>query len=166
MTRCNIPVLPKAEPLTEDDFRKNWLCVLSRLCREHGDSKVALWLGVSERHLRNVKTGSSLPSADKIWNLLAYDKSAHDELDGAYGVKNVSSDAICTSDPMTLDMIAVAHEVAEHESPLSDGGAATTIHELVKKDEARLRRVHRVIGTWLHRLDDLRGVARIGERAA
>lgn len=151
-------IVPNVQPLTEQDFRSNWLVTLARLCRHHGDGKVAMWLGVSERHLRNLKAGNSLPSADKMWNLLAHDPSAHDELDAAYGVKNVSSDSVCASDPLTLDMIAVAHEVAASEAPDSPGGVSVTDHELLGKDEARLRRVHRTLGTWLSRLDRIRGV--------
>lgn len=154
-------VFPKSEPLTEADFRANWLITVARLCRAHGDAKVALWLGVTERHLRSVKCGVSMPTADKIWNLLHYDNSAHDELDGGYGYKNVASDSVCCSDPLTLDIIALAHEVAEHEAPESHGGKATTDHELRLKDEGRLRRVHHILGTWLARLDELRGVVRI-----
>lgn len=149
-------VLPKPTPLTEEQFRNSWLQALSRLCRTHGDGKVALWLGVTERHLRTVKKGDSLPSADKLWNLLAYDQSAHDEMDSEYGLKNVGSDAVCTSDPLTLDMIALAHETAEDERFDSPGGVAVTDHELLEKDEARLRRVHRTLGSWLHRLEELR----------
>lgn len=158
MTQRSNTIVPNREPLTEASFRSNWLVTLSRLCREHGDGKVALWLGVSERHLRNLKGGTSLPSADKIWNLLAFDQSAHDELDGSYGVKNVATDSVCTSDPLTLDMIALALEVAEHEAPDSPGGVAVTEHELRKKNEARLRKVYSTIGTWLHRIDQMRGV--------
>lgn len=166
MTHRSNNVVPVVQPLTEEEFQLNWLATVSRLCLLHGDGKVAQWLGVSLRHLRNVKAGTSMPTADKVWNLLAYDQSAHDELDGAYGVKNVDANSVCTTDPMTLDMIAVAHEVAEHENPQSHGGVNTTDHELRQKDEARLRRVHRVVGTWLHRLDAMRGVARFPDRAA
>ena len=150
-------VLPNMRPLTESDFRSNWLVTLARLCRTHGDDNVALWLGVSERHLRNVKAGTSLPSADKLWNLLAHDASAHDELDAAFGLKNVSSDSVCTSDPMTIDMISVAQEVAVSEAPDSPGGKVITDHELLKKNEARLRRVYRTVGGWIDRLDRMRG---------
>ncbi|MBH0112737.1 hypothetical protein I5E68_07200 [Novosphingobium sp. YJ-S2-02] len=166
MTQRSNNVFPNRTPLTEEQFRSNWLVTLARLCREHGDSQVALWLGVSERHLRNLKTGLSLPSADKVWNLLAFDQSAHDEIDAAYGVKNVPVDSVCSSDPLTLDMIALAHEVAEHEAPDSHGGIAVTDHELRLKDERRLRKVHQTLGTWLARLDAMRGVVTIGGRAA
>lgn len=166
MTQSN--VLPNAQPLTEQQFRDNWLVALARLCREHGDDRVALWLGVTQRHLRNLKSGVSLPAADKIWNLLAYDRTAHDEIDGAYGEKKVPANHVCTSDPLTLDMITVAQEVAEHESPDSHGGVATTDHELRQKDEARLRKVHRTLSSWLKRLDEMRGVVSLpieGKRA-
>ena len=43
----DITVVPNRTPLTEDDFRANWVVTLARLCRDHGDAKVALWLGVS-----------------------------------------------------------------------------------------------------------------------
>jgi len=153
MQRSN--VVPKPQPLTEEQFKSTWLQTLARLCRHHGDAQVALWLGVSIRHLSNIKAGS-LPTADKIWNLLAHDDSAHDELDGEFGVKNVKRDAVCTSDPLTLDMIALAHETAEAEAPDSPGGAATTDHELLAKDEARLRKIYRALGTWLHRIEEMR----------
>jgi hypothetical protein len=157
MSLCSNQVVPKVAPLTEEQFRLNWLATLSRLCQHHGDGQVALWLGVSVRHLRNLKGGNSMPTADKIWNLLAYDQSAHDELDGAYGVKNVASDSVCSSDPLTLEIIALAHEVAEHEAPSSHGGVLVTDHELRDKNESRLRKVHACVGTWLHRLDKMRG---------
>lgn len=149
-------VVPRVQPLTEEQFRSKWLCSLARLCDLHGDAQVALWLGVGERHLRNLKAGNSLPSPDKIWNLLAYDDSAHDELDGAYELKNVGKNAVCTSDPLTLDMIALAHETAEAEHPDSPGGVAHTDHELLLKDEARLRKIYRTLGTWLQRIEEIR----------
>lgn len=90
--------------------------------------------------------------------LLAHDSSAHDELDAAFGAKNVPSASVCTTDPLTLDMIAVSHEVAQHEAPASHGGTATTLHEIRQKDEPRLRRVHRTLGHWLDMLDQARGV--------
>lgn len=151
-------VVPQSQPRTEAQFRATWLVTLARLCQLHGDDQVALWLGVSERHLRNVKAGASMPTADKLWNLLAHDDSAHDELDSMFGVKNVPSASACTTDPLTLDMIAVAHEVAEHERHDSHGGQTTTDHEIRQKDEARLRRVHRTLGFWLSRLDAVRGI--------
>lgn len=157
-------VVPSYRPLSEADFRNTWLTTLARLCREHGDSNVAMWLGVSERHLRNIKAGDSVPAPFRLWNLLAHDQSAHDELDKEYGLKNVNKDATCTTDPLTLDMIALAHETAQDESHDSPGGIVVTDHELLKKDEARLRKVHRVIGGWLDRLDHIRRPRVVGGR--
>jgi hypothetical protein len=150
-------VVPQAQPLTEEQFGATFRQMLNRLIRQHGEATVAMWMGVSVRHLgTNVLRGSSLPSADKIWNLLAHDTSAHDELDDEFGLKNVHKSAVCVTDPLTRDMIALAHETAEHEAPDSPGGEAVTDHELLDKDEARLRRVYQRLGTWLHRIDTLR----------
>jgi hypothetical protein len=149
--------LPNVAPQTEESFRNSWLSALSHLCKTHGDERVALWLGIGVPHLRkNIKSGTSLPTADKIWNLLAYDQSAHDELDKLYGLKNVGLDAVCSTDPLTLDMIELAAETAQDESLDSPGGQIVTDHELLEKDEARLRRVHRTVGGWLNRIEALR----------
>ena len=157
MPTPNNSVVPTNRPLTEELFRATFGMMLNRLIRQHGEATVAMWLGVSVRHLgTNVLRGTSLPTADKLWNLLVYDKTAHDELDGEYGLRNVDKDAVCATDPLTLDMIALAHETAEDESPDSPGGRLVTDHELLGKDEARLRRVHRTIGTWLGRMEALR----------
>lgn len=155
------PVVPGMAPLTEPEFRNNWLMTLARLCRLHGDAKVAMWLGVSERHLRNLKGGASMPTADKIFNLLVHDRSSLDELLAGFHLKSVPQAAVCTVDPLTLDMIAVAHEVAKSESPDSPGGVTVTDHELLGKDEARLRRVARTLNHWVDRLDRIRGVVTI-----
>jgi hypothetical protein len=150
---------------TETEFRDTWLVTLARLCREHGDGQVAMWLGVSERHLRNIKAGDSMPAPFRLWNLLALDPSAHDELDALFDLKNVAKDAVCSSDPLTLDMIALAHETAQDESPDSPGGKVVTDHELLGKDEARLRKVYRTIGGWLNRLEEMRRPRVVGGKA-
>lgn len=154
MSQCNI--VPAVQPATETQFRNAWLVSLARLCAKHGDDKVAQWLGISERHLRNVRSGTSLPSADKLWGLLAHDDTAHDEMDALYGLKHVPIDALCTTDPMTRDLIALANEVAESEDPASPGGVAVTNHELLAKDEHRMRRIHNTLGVWLDRISNMR----------
>lgn len=150
------PVVPNFQPRTEDDFRDTWLLTLARLCREHGDSRVALWLGVSERHLRNIKAGDSIPAPFRLWNLLAHDQSAHDELDGDFGLKNVDRDAVCASDPLTLSLITLARDVAEAEAPDSPGAQRVVDEELRKMDESLIRKVNRVTSTWLDRLAEMR----------
>jgi hypothetical protein len=159
MTQRN-NVVPHVQPLTEEQFRAKLLLSLARMIDAHGEAQVALWLGVSVRHLgTNVLRGPSLPTADKLWNLLAYDPTAHDEIDGAYDAKNVHKDSHCSTDPLTRDMIALAHETAEDEAPDSPGGVKVTDHELLDKDEARLRRVYRTLGGWLARIEKLRAPA-------
>ena len=157
-------VVPRSAPATETAFRNAWLQSLARLCAKHGDDKVALWLGISERHLRNVRSGTSLPSADKLWGLLAYDDTAHDEMDALYGLRHVPIDALCSTDPLTRDLIALANEVAQSEDVNSPGGIAVTDHELLEKDEHRMRRVHNTLGVWLDRISDMRRPRAVGGR--
>lgn len=156
MADAHSNVVPPAQPLTEAEFRNAWLQSLARLCAAHGDGRVALALGVSERHLRNLKSGASLPSPDRIWNLLALDPSAHDEMDARYQAKNSPIDALCSTDPLTRDIIALANEVAQSEDPSSPGGVVVTDHELLDKDEHRMRRIHNTLGGWLKRIEAMR----------
>ena len=149
-------VVPNHKPQSETAFRNAWLVTLARMCAKHGDDQVALWLGISERHLRNVRSGSSLPSADKLWNLLAYDATAHDEMDALYGFRTVPLDALCSTDPLTRDLIALANEVAQSEDVNSPGGITVTDHELLQKDEHRMRRVYNTLGVWLDRISAMR----------
>ena len=149
-------VVPNHKPQSETAFRNAWLVTLAGMCAKHGDDQVALWLGISERHLRNVRSGSSLPSADKLWNLLAYDATAHDEMDALYGFRTVPLDALCSTDPLTRDLIALANEVAQSEDIESPGGVTVTDHELLQKDEHRMRRVYNTLGVWLDRISAMR----------
>lgn len=165
MTERRNTVVPKVQPKTEQSFKDAWLMALGRLCKEHGEDQVALWLGVGKNYLQQkIRSGISLPTADKIWNLLAYDQSAHDELDGEYGLKNVGADDVCASDPLTLSLITLARDVAEAEAPDSPGGHTVTDHELLGMDEGLLRKVHRVTGTWLERLEEMRRPRVVGGR--
>lgn len=157
-------IVPHVQPLTESGFRNTWLVTLARMCAKHGDDKAAQWLGVSERHLRNLKSGSSMPSPDKVWNLLAHDDTAHDELDAAFGMKKVPADALCSTDPLTRDLIALANEVAQSEDPDSPGGIVVTDHELLQKDEHRMRRIHNTLGVWLDRISAMRRPRAVGGR--
>lgn len=156
-------VVPKAKPLTEEQFKATFLQTLNRLIRHHGEATVAMWLGVSVRHMGNIQKGS-LPSADKIWNLLAHDESAHDELDGEFGHRNVAKDAVCSNDPLTLALITVARDVAEAEAPDSPGGIGVVDDEIRRMDEPLLRKINRVTGTWLDRLEAMRRPRAVGGR--
>lgn len=150
-------VLPNSTPPTETDYRNAWLTTVARLCSAHGEDRVAQWLGVSVRHLqRNIRSGTSLPTPDKLWGLLSYDATAHDEMDALYGFRTVPLDALCSTDPLTRDLIALANEVAQSEDPESPGGVKVTDHELLLKDEHRMRRVYNTLGVWLDRISAMR----------
>lgn len=145
-------VVPQIRPLTEEKFHAAFLQSLSRLIGRHGEGEVALWLGVCRKQLRNIK-GGALPTADKIWNLLAHDPTAHDEIDRKYGARKVPHNAVCSSDPVAARMAAVLTKAIEAESPGSDGGPIVTLKEIRLMDEEAMRLVHRTLGGWLGRLE-------------
>lgn len=157
-------VVRKIEALDEDEFHRHFMVILGRLIGTHGQAKVAQALGyTSKRQLANLTNGS-LPTLRGFYNLLTLEDTAHDEIDKAYGQKKVGIDVVCSTDPLTLEMIALAHETAEDESDDSPGGTVITDHELLGKDEARLRRVYRTIGGWLDRIEHLRRPRVVGGR--
>lgn len=148
-------VVQKIEPLTEDCFHAVFLQALSRMIATHGEGRVALWLGVSSRQLRYIK-GGALPTADKIWNLLAHDESAHDEIDRKYGARKVPTSAVCSTDPIAVRMAALLTRAIEAELPDSPGGQEVVLSEILKMDEATMRAVHRRLGGWIDRIDEHR----------
>lgn len=157
-------VVRKISALDEDEFHRAFMGMLGRLIKDHGAAKVSDALGyTSKRQLANLTNGS-LPTLRGFYNLLTLEETAHDEVDKAYGQKKVAQGAVCTSDPLTLSLITLARDVAEAEAPDSPGGHSVTDCELRKMDESLVRKIHRVTGTWLHRLDEIRRPRVVGGR--
>jgi len=148
-------VVRNIEPMDEDEFHGHFMALLGRLIRNHGASKVAQALGYSsKRQLANLTNGS-LPSLRGYYNLLALEPTAHDEIDRAFGQQKVPDSAQCTTDPLTLDLITLARDVAQAESDKSHGEQSVTDKELRAMDENLIRKVHRVTGSWLDRLETM-----------
>lgn len=86
MAEARNTVVPQIVPVDEEKFRGAFKRLLHRLAAAHGDARVALALGVSERQLRNIFNGS-MPGLHGVWNLLALDPTALDEIAGLYGMR-------------------------------------------------------------------------------
>lgn len=157
-------VVPNIAALDEDEFHGHFMAMLGRMIRDHGPAKVAQSLGyTTKRQLANLTNGS-LPNLRAFYNLLALDETAHDEIDKAYHQKKVARSAVCSSDPLTLALITLARDVAEAEAPDSPGRQAVTDGELRDMDESLLRKVHRVTGTFIDRLEAMRRPRVVGGR--
>ena len=149
-------VVREVRALDEDEFHREFMIMLGRLIGTHGPAKVAHALGyTSKRQLGNLTNGS-LPTLRGFYNLLTLEDTAHDEVDKAYRAKKVAEGSVCASDPLTLSLITLARDVAAAEAPDSPGEHAVTDSELRKMDEGLIRKVHRVTGTWLTRLEEIR----------
>ncbi|MGK2908769.1 MAG: hypothetical protein ACSLE1_03070 [Sphingobium sp.] len=149
-------VVPNISPLDEDEFHGHFMAMLGRLMRDHGAAKVAQALGyTTKRQLANLTTGS-LPTLRGYYNLLALEKTAHAEVDKAYGQQKVDLEAVCSTEPLTFALICLAKDVAEAEDPSSPGGVAVYDSELRDMDEALVRKINRVTGTWIERLEAMR----------
>lgn len=148
-------VLPQIEPLTEDDFHAVLLVCLGNLYRRHGQARVAEWLGVSKRHLRNIEAGTA-PAPHRLFNMLCHDPEALDPIDREYGTRRVSRDAVCTSDPVASRMAALLAHIITIEHEHSDGGADATMNELLSLPVDDLRTIARVTAGWVERIDAYR----------
>lgn len=158
-------VVHKIAALDEDEFHGHFMAMLGRLIQRHGAAKVSQALGyTSKRQLGNLTNGS-LPTLRGYYNLLTLEDTAHDEVDKAYGQKKVSEGAVCASDPLTLALITLARDVAQAEAPDSPGQHHVTDGELRAMDESLIRKVHRVTGTWLDRLEAMRRPRVVGGQA-
>lgn len=158
-------VVREIRALDEDEFHGHFMALLGRLIQKHGQAKVAHALGYSsKRQLANLTNGS-LPSLRAFYNLLVLEETAHDEIDKAYNQRKVAAGAVCSTDPLTLSLITLARDVAEAEAPDSPGGHNVTDTELRGMDESLIRKVSRVTGTWLERLEEMRRPRVVGGRA-
>lgn len=145
-------VLPRREPLTEEEFHNAMMVALSRMYQKHGKPRVAEWLGVSVRHLQNI-AGGSLPAPHRIFNLIARDTDALDAIDREYGTRRVPRDAVCSSDPVSTKLAMLLTRTIDIEHPDSDGGTDATLNELLKLPEDVLRAVAAKTTGWVERID-------------
>lgn len=76
-------VVPDCTAVGEDKFHAQMMLGVSRMIAAHGRDKVALALGVSPRQLGNLANGS-FPAPHRLWNLLALDPTALDDIARLY----------------------------------------------------------------------------------
>lgn len=111
-------VVPQIAPVDEEKFRHAFKRLLHRLAAAHGDARLALALGVSERQLRNIFAGS-IPGVHGVWNLLALDPTALDEIADLYGMRVTPARAEPGKD---FDTIArLANCAGQYVSVMADG---------------------------------------------
>lgn len=145
-------VVPKREPLTEEEFHNAMMVALTRLYQKHGKARVAEWLGVSVRQLANIAAGS-LPAPHRLQNLVIHDPDALDPIDREYGIRRVPRDAVCSSDPVSTKLAMLLTRTIDIEHPASDGGTDATLAELLDLPDDVLRAVAHKFNGWVARID-------------
>jgi len=148
----------KIEPLPKHRVAASIAAGWARIVRTKGKGSFADRLGTTERTVENALAGKTLPEAHTIFNSLAADKTALDELFEEYGVRLVDKDAVCDTDNlgMLLAQLHVWLEKARH--PDSPGGAKI-VHTEMLEGEMLLRSTYTEIGRFLEECASLRRAA-------
>jgi len=146
--------VPETSPVNEDEFRDAMIAGLARAQRSVGARALAYIMDVTTKQLGNIFAGSST-NAKRLWDALAADPTALDDIASAYGRKIVAADSVTDAEIGTLPIAALLAKVAEAESPDSPGGVAKTHKELLAM-EADIRAVHHLTGNWIERISSIR----------
>ena len=147
-------VRPPVALLTDDDVRETVRNVLLPLCSDHGPTRVARSLGLSEhgeKTIRRARDEQTTLCLDTAVNLLSLDPHALDGFLAHFGRRSVPSDAVCTSDPLPA-MTGAVHKLVLASAPTSEDGAALSRAELLDA-KPDIRSAFDALGTLLSRIE-------------
>lgn len=145
-------VLPKKQDIPEADFHRAKLAGLERAEKAVGGEKVlADVMRLTRRQLGNIKRGGST-HPQRIWDALAADRTALDDIAALYDVQVVARNAEALDKPATLSLAQLLTEIAKAESPDSDGGTRKTHRELIGM-ETLIREVHALTAGWIEQIN-------------
>jgi hypothetical protein len=142
-------VSPISTRLTDADYRRLVAATVGRLCLVHGKDRLALEAGCDERTMRHARDERTSLSAASLFNMLALDASALDELASHFGLKLVALEASDKAEGELLTgTLALAHG---HAAALADGKIchieeqtlATLARPVVSEWAARIARADR-----------------------
>ncbi|WP_426163038.1 hypothetical protein [Sandarakinorhabdus sp. DWP1-3-1] len=112
-------IIPNARLLTDDDYRRLSSAGIRRVSAADGCARLALEVGCDERTMRNARDRRSSLSGASLFNMLAKDPSALDELLAHFGYRAAPIDA-ATADDAGLNA-DVAHLNAVVAEAMRDG---------------------------------------------
>lgn len=154
------PVCPPVTLLTDDDVRELLAKPIRKLCSDHGPTRVAKSLGLTdaaEKTIRRARDEQTTLCLDTAANLLSLDPHALDGFLMHFGRRSVPVDAVCTSDPLPA-MTGAVHKLVIAASPTSPGGSELSRCELLGAKED-IRAAFDQLGVLLQRIDRLERAA-------
>jgi hypothetical protein len=153
MTQRNT-VVPETMGVTEEEFHAAWLTGLSRADKNVGRRVLAFVMEITTKQVKNIFDGAAT-HPKRMWDALAADPTALDDIAEKYGKKIVDRNAVSTVDDAIIVMTRLAAKMAEVIHPDSPGGRAITHCEYLDA-EALMREAHAVSGAWLEKCGDIR----------
>lgn len=124
-------VFAKVARLTEADFRAIFADTVRRLERDHSRERIALEAGCDTRTIENALTGRCTIKAHTLFNLLALDATALDDLLGYFGGHFTPIEA---GDGPGLQLLSdTASLMALHSEAMASGQICHRKEPLLKK---------------------------------
>lgn len=150
-------VVRNPSALDEEKFHAVVMEAISRAISKTSRARVAQVMEISTRQLENIGKGA-MPNARSLANLRALGPDLLDPIHREYGERSVPRDAVCSTDPISSKLAALLAKTIEMERPDSDGGAASTLAELLSlgEDERLLRQCARTFAGWVEMIDAYR----------
>lgn len=145
-------VLPKAQPIGEDQFHDLSVACISDQIAAHGRETVARVMGISTRQLGNIMSGST-PAAFRLYALRELDPLALDRIDRRQGCRSVPRDSTCTSDPVSAKLALLLSHAIEAEREDGDDGRTVTLAEILGMPESELRSAASKLAGWVEKID-------------
>jgi hypothetical protein len=155
MTQCGETVVPKSSDVTEAEFRAAMLSGLARADKRVKAKALAFAMDITTKQLGNITEKGGMPGPKRLWDALAADDTALDDIADLYGKRLVPKDAVCDVDNAALVMSSLLAAMIAAEQPDSPGGRLITHGELLSMEDL-VRAVHAKTGTMLTQITDLR----------
>lgn len=109
-------VVPAFKPVAELEFHELVVAGLNRAARKIGRGALADKLDMTPKGLGKIFAGST-PHAKRLFDALAVDPAALDDIADRYGVRLVPKGSICDTDEKAApSLVAALHKVIEGES--------------------------------------------------
>lgn len=148
-------VVPSVSDVTEDQFHGAMIAGLGRAEVSVGSRKaLAYTMDVSPKQLGNIFAGAA-PHPKRLWDALAVEPTALDDIARLYGKRMVDQEAVCDTDDASLLIARLLVKLQEAEHPDSPGGRNVTHSELLGM-EGLIRQLHGATGNWLNQIEGIR----------
>lgn len=148
MTHRSI-VAPQMADVNDIQFRAAMLAGIGRAESIHGARDVRYVMDLETKQFDNIKRKGATPHPKRLWDILALEPTALDDIARLYGKRLVSSEAGFDVDDAGIALTKLLLWFREGEK----GGLN---HNHLLQGEFLIRQLHQVTGDWIEEISRLR----------